>query len=434
MIDNAISISKVENRSGVLAFFLKTIIMFLYIFEFSFDAWGFPSFVTSRRVAILIVLLYLIIHSVFHGGVFRIGLPNCYSSFKLKRFLYFNLFLLLYTTVLYVFIGGTGELALEGIIRLILFGLFPILLFYMLFKDVDELMNAVLLAIVIQSIIICICLASPSFSEMIDKIFVSPGSDYVLTHRSEYAGGIACVTAPGLLKFSMGIVACLYKVLSTKKQWYMLLYFFLAIVGTLIARTGLFVSLAGIAVMMWYFIKEQKSIHLVKFIIGILLVCGLIVLIINYFDLWELLAFRLRRFSKLSNGIAQGFMVGYFHGENNSYPPLSIKTIIGTGIVSGISNNGVNINADGGFYRLYAAFGLPLCIVFYISFFVNSVKIANRSVNNAIKFTLLFFVLVFAIGEFKEYTIYMQYMVCIFYTISLLARKDDKREGLNESL
>ena len=434
MIDNAILNSKDEKNSSLFAIFIKSIILFLYIFEFNFDAWGFPSFVTSRRVAILIVLLYLIVYSVFHGRVFRIELPNCYSSFKLKRFFYFNLFLLLYTTLLYVAIGGTGELALEGIIRLILFGLLPILLFYMLFKDVDEFMNVVLLAVVIQSVVICLCLAIPQFAEAIDRTFVSPGSDYVLNHRSEYAGGIACITAPGLLKFSMGIVACLYKVLSTKKQWYMLLYFFLAIVGTLIARTGLFVSLAGIAVMMWYFIREQRSKHLFRFIVGILMVCIFALFILNYFDLWEFLAFRLRRFSKLSNGIAQGFMEGYFHGVNNSYPPLSIKTMIGTGIVSGISNNGVNINADGGFYRLYAAFGLPLCIVFYITFFANSVKIANRSVNSAIKFTLLFFVIVFAIGEFKEYTIYMQYMVCIFYTISLLSEKNIIKEGYNANL
>ena len=119
-----------------------------------------------------------------------------------------------------------------------------------------------------------------------------------------------------------------------------------------------------------------------------------------------------------------GFFEGYFAGKTTIIPNVSWKTILGTGITSGVSGNGVAVNVDGGYLRLYVAFGLPLAIVFYVFLYYKLFRAAKSMPDSRLKNVLLLFLVIIIIGEFKEYVIFQQYMLCIFYTAAILASMD----------
>lgn len=402
----------------------SSLIVFLYIFEFPTEQWGLPSFITSRRIAVLVLTLLVFVPLLFSRSKSVKAYTNVLASVYFNRFIVLVLFLFFYTFFLYIAIGGTGNMVYEDIIKFLIFGLAPVFLFANYFTDLDECMDCILIAILIQSLIICLCLADSSFASSVDELFVAPEArEYITMHRVQYAGGISCITAPGLFKFSLGLIACSYKIMKTKRSVFVALYLYLSLIATMISRTGLFVSIAGLVVIIAFFIHKNNIAWLLKTLIAFVSLFLLGFLLLKILDLSGFIALRLIRFEKLRNGLKTGFFDGYFYGEDNSYPPLDIRTIIGTGVVSGESSNGVVINADGGFYRLFAAFGLPLCILFYCFFFYMVFKLSISARSFVTKYTFFFFSLVFLMGEFKEYTIFKEYMVCFFFVMCFLDGK-----------
>lgn len=420
---------RINFRSGkqnsILNIIISGILLFLYIYEFNFVYFGLPTFVTSRRLVVLILAFIVLTRSlVGQTKNLRIEIPPRESSRSIFRVSALQLFLLIYVLLIYLVIGkGTGEMVSNSILRLLLFGIVPIFLFYLYFDSLDGLMRAVLIATILQSLIIIACLASPAFQTRLDTIFALE-SDYVAIHRSEYAGGLACITAPGALKFCIGLVACAYFLLKKKSGWFMALYLALSLMATMIARTGLFIAAAGMLVFLLYFAIEERNFRFFWVLLSIVLVIAVTIILFNYFDLWSFFAQRLTRFQKLSGGLYEGFFDAYFHESGNYIPELSLETWFGTGIVSGAAGNGVFVNADGGFLRLYVAFGLPLCIVFYLHLAYHMVRQIRFTKEKFVFYSLIFFAITMLMAEIKEYTLYNQYMICLFFAAAALSKKD----------
>ena len=99
----------------------------------------------------------------------------------------------------------------------------------------------------VQTFFVWLCLLSPSARSIIDRLFL-----YNVEHeefRELYAGGIACITAPGCIKYSLGFVSCIYYILNTKGTkfiLFILVFILLSITATMIARTGLLIALTGV--------------------------------------------------------------------------------------------------------------------------------------------------------------------------------------------
>lgn len=418
-----IAILRSKQNNPFKAFF-DGLLLFLYIYEFNFVHFGLPTFITSRRIAIAILALLVLKRSILPGSSkLHVEIPQKEHTGSIIKISLLQCFLLIYVLFIYLFIGkGTGEMVSNSIIRLLFFGIVPIFLFYVYFDNLDQFMRAVLFATLLQAIIIIICLASSSFQTRLDRIFAFE-SKYVALHRQEYAGGLACITAPGALKFSMGLIACAYFLLKKKRSLCVALYLFLSLMATLVARTGVFVAGTGLIVILLYFVIEERNFHIFWIVLSIAIIVGIAIMLLSYFNLWSFLANRLSRFEKLSGGLYEGFFDNYLHEAHNHIPGLSKKTIIGTGITSGESGNGVYINADGGFLRLYVAFGLPLCVAFYTHFVYHVVRQIRLTKNKFAFYALIFFSITFLIAEIKEYTLYSQYMVCLFFAIVTLAGK-----------
>lgn len=413
-------------KSSILKFYLNIFLLFFYIYEFNLGVWGFSTFITSRRIVVLIILLVALLNSLVNNKpLFKIP-PLGEVTKSYRKIFFLNIFVIFYVLVIFSIIGmGTGKSIVNDVIELILFSLVPILFYYQFFEDVNDIMKVLMMVSVIQAVIILICMINPQFSNFIDKNFYLD-YEYVTRHRIGYAGGLAAITAPGLLRFSMGYFAVLYFYFKTQKIRYIILFISLSVIGTLIARTGLVLSVVGLVVTFIFLLFNKRNINILKYTLLLSLMVIFTVVIIEIFSLQQLFETSFSRvFDWIELGINEVFFRGYFgDAAGNVFPEISLKTFFGTGITSGTSGNGIYANMDGGYLRLMFALGIPLMSSFYLILFGSLISMIWEIRNSALKFSMLYFLAILVIGEFKEYTIYTQYMIMIFFVIMFISKKE----------
>ena len=306
------------------------------------------------------------------------------------------------------------------LLRQILVGIIPVFLFYELFSSLDEFMMALLVATVVQGVIILLCLINPNVTTFIDTTFVQ---ENIARKRWGYAGGLACSTAPGCIKFSIGLIACMYFILKKGKTIYNALFFFLSIIVILIARTGAVFVGVSLIFMLYILNKEGKATKAFNYIASIIVLLIALFLVLIYTGGLSAFSLRFTRYvNLLQNGAYDEFFRG-FSSENSSLPRIS-ENLFGTGTVSGYSGNNKLINIDGGYLRIYSAVGPIMAVICYISLFKNLIRSSSVFDNKGIKGLFVAFVLFIAVAEFKEFTIFAQFMFCIFYAAVFLAEKD----------
>lgn len=426
--------SSTSNKCSILYYIgllIKASLMFMYIYDTNLSVFGLPSIFTTRRLVVIVLFGYVVLSKGFVKTFSSKSFGNCWKPFN--KIISFQYFIFIYSLFLLLLVGrGTGDHIYEISLRLLIFGIMPVFLFKEIFRNIDEFMKAILIATFIQSFFVIYSLVNPLFGALLDSTF-SLDDDYVTSHRSGYAGGLNCITAPGCLKFSMGLVAAVYFCLNKRSLIYYASFIFLSVVATMIARTGLLLSLCGLLVIVYGGMKVGTG----KLILNIILPLCILGCLLFYFvenggfnDIFE--------FKRLQNlfedgGSDDGFFKEYFSGADTKIPALGYDTLIGIGITSGISGTGIPINVDGGFLRLYGALGIVICIFFYYIFFSQLFVIKKRIKNNVVKLTILYFIMIIIIGEFKEFTIYSQYMVGIFFAIvALLNNKNNNIWHLSE--
>lgn len=356
-----------------------------------------------------------------------------------KSHFFLQLAMLLYASLIILIVGtGQGELIVIDIVQYLLFSMLPILLFYSYYDDLNSFMQAILWVTIAQTIIIILCLCSSDFAHTLDHTFAAGETlEYITAHRSGYAGGLACITAPGAFKYSLGLVACVYFILNKPKMRYLILYFAFSVVITMISRTGLFIAAVGFLVIIWKTWQSRNNTPLFKVTLSTILILLAAVIVYYLLDMREFFDNRLQRlFALFENGFKEEFFDYYFSGENigNVYVEVNSDTFWGIGITSGTSGNGVIVNVDGGFLRLIAALGVPMAMIFYLSFVIGLYRLQRNIVSKLHKSTMLFFVIVLSMAEFKEYTIYAQYMPCILFTSYALSEKQIKQIGVEEEI
>lgn len=400
------------------SFFTKTLLvfcMFFIIYDFSIIE-KFRSITTGR---IAVVVLFLI-------ALFK-GLPRLKKSNETKKMFsmcVFQLFLLVYTSLILFAIGvGTDKTATitNYIINFVILVPLEFYLLCVILKSLDDLMNILFVVTIIQCFVIVFALVSPSFANFVDNTINgnNPYWDYSHMRKLYYPGGINCITSLGALKLSVGIVPCIYFIQKNNHTFfYFISFLFISFSMIAVARTGFILFLAGL-ICLFSCVRNKK--RLVLPIISMFIILFIVLIILIRRASFQSLFHRL--FVLFENGLRDGFLNDYFHGETTVIPNISLKTIIGTGIVSGISGNGVVINADGGFIRMYTAFGLPLAIVFYIMIILTVYSLIRRTKEKATKLSLIFLAIIFLVGEFKEPFFYTRYCVILLFVVSYLNLK-----------
>lgn len=406
-----------NNSKNFLGLFVKSIVFFPLIYSISF----IESFVslTTEKIALIILLAYAFFFS-------NKRMMATEAKHDVVQMYFVQFFLLVYTSLILLLIGfGSGTNILPYIIYFLVMVPLELYALINLFDNVDELMKVLFIISLFQVLIIVGTLINPSFARFIDSTFNSVGSyyDYQIMRMIHYPGGISCITSTGALKLSLGVVSGMYLYQKSKGNiLYFILTFFIVVISTIVARTGIFIGGTAIALLILTMILRNESVSVFFKRAIVVAVIGCIV----YFfiaDNAESMFVRLMWLEE--KGLDKAFFNSYFQGKTTVIPELSWKTIVGTGIFSGESGNGVFINADGNFVRMYCAIGLPLAIGFYLFLFYKMFKSAYlvRS-NSLVLYTTILMTFVMIIGEFKEPFFYTRYLFVLFYLIVYLFEKN----------
>lgn len=404
-------------RVPLLPVLLKSILMFFYIYAVSLKVLGIPDVVHSSRLSAVIILFW---------GLFsyrkREGFKRLNSKYEYDKVLRLIVITFLYTLVISILIGfGNGTNYVFTSLDSLLFSILPFVAFLFFFDDIDELAKVIIIVTLLQALCVVLATFIPAVSVFFTEVL---GTDQgygenrdLELYRASYASGLSCFTSEGVCKFTIGLVACSYKFLSTSKIKYIILYLLFSVVNAMLARTGLIMSLIGVIMMASYYLRKGR----LKFstFVGLVVVTYVSFLIWNNMtsDFYE----RFKRFNELKE--AEGFdnfFTAYLSGE---FPPISLETIMGTSIISGVSGNGVRVHVDGGYLKNYVALGLPLAIFTYFYIFRSIFHVLKIFKNTCVYYVILFYFFYLLFAEFKEYFLLYRGSIMLFFLFAVLAEK-----------
>ncbi len=408
---------KINRREkGWIKKIVLVILIFMFIYSFTINPEN-PS-LSSSRISCIAIFIWGFFSQ---KKIFTISIGRSYPERAFTNYLLVNVILLLYTSfILLIWGSGSGETVTNIYLNILTFSV----AFYYgskyIFDDEEEFMQIIMIVSIIQSFVVFFSVLSPSVYSWIREYFYS-NSYFELTGKLSsmrgYALGIGCITSKGSQKLSLGIVACVYFILKRKKNMkYLIAMLIITLASTAVSRTGLIYTLIAFLYLFKSATKKTQSIILKS---ASILLLG--VLCVFIFDLQSTLITIFWRLSFLFQGGIVDFFKSYFNGTDTIIPNISIETLVGTGVWSGMSGSGLSINADGGFFRTYFSLGLICAIAYYIFFLYNfcfgfkSVKVNERRI---CKLSLIFIL----IGEFKEpllFDWYYQTLIFLFMYLSI---------------
>ena len=342
--------------------------------------------------------------------------------------------MLFYTTFLLLLWGkGTGETVTNIYINILTFS---VAFYYgckFLFADVDEFMQVILIATLLQCLIIFLSLSNSNVYLWIKTTFYSNSYFELsgkLSSMKGYALGIGCFTSKGSQKLSLGIVACLYYIFKKKRNlFYVVSMLIITLASTAVSRTGM--AYTGIVLLYLFlaFIKESslKALSIIaKIFFFVLFGIGL-VFVFGFQSVLDSVYWRLEM---LFQGGFRDFFIAYFNAPDTIIPKISIETLVGTGIWSGTSGCGLAINVDGGFIRTYFSLGLMISISYYL-FFLSSYSYVKKNIGKIERSICVVFFAFILIGEFKEPLLFEWYYQTIVFVFMYVSEKTMPGKALN---
>jgi len=420
---------------SIFWYIMMTIVLFCYIYQFDLQIFGLPEWFHSIRLSALMLYVLFGIHLLTNTSTREPksqGLRFYKSQFKL------HVFLFIYMLFLFFAIGlREGEHMVVVLLNFFFIRLIPIYFCTKMFKSLDELMYVVLAATLLQTVIIWVSLLLPALGTIIDLTFNA--SDEFIGHRTGYAGGLGCITAPGYLRYSLGQIACFYLFTRKNKLVFFIISIVLLITGTLIARTGLFTGFIVMLFMLLYMFRKKGG----KSIISIAIVSFMLMVVAGQLlsnkDVLSFLDERYYRMTSLAEESRDGgflkssFFYNYLHGEGSVLPEISLSTLIGTGVPSGIAGNGVKVNIDGGYLRLYVAYGLLLAVFFYLYLFRGMIRVARKENDMDVRYTLVLTTVMLIMAEYKEWIFYSSPFIWLFCVFAIIAARENMVINVKQS-
>jgi len=417
---------KVKYYSGQewVLFMMKCIMLFFFLFQIHFK--GFPSWLGSEQISIIILSIILLL------GNIRFKIKHTEVHLSIRKTLALIAFLFVYSIFALI---KTKSYGIQGNSYLYTYCVFTAVIIFIgsygfqyIFKDIEEFFEALRLVTLLQAVCIIIFLVFPSIQNIANVLFNT--SEIYSKYTYGYHTGIGVAEAKGAMKMVPGLAACLYfsfiKKNSTK---YILSYLCIMVSSTLLARTGFIFGIVGLFILILGLRKQTSK--LLKIIVSSVIV-GIICAVFIFVDKEQIL----HHFSRLSSlyfefkngGIFNiTFFQKYFGiGSENVFPGLTKETIFGTGIISGISGNRLKFITDGGYLKLYAAVGFPITVISYLLILIYLVKPTKNIKDHYLKYTLYFLIIYIFLGEFKEVHIFFGYPICIAFTLELLYEKSVK--------
>ena len=387
----------------------------------------------------MVVLCFLFFYATYEFIKGNFNFERLRTTKMVRSYLLWNVFLIIYVFFLLLFFGrGTGTTPLKDYLQMLI--VLPLFYFWgaRVFRNVEDLMKILYLGVIIQSSIIIVALFSPTLTIALTLLFPESSSfrdvygGFEQSIAAGYKVGLGVFSSAGCLKMAVGqIGACFFLMKSRggKLFFHLVLYLMISVAATVVARTGLLISVAGL-ISVFITKKEEGRYHqVIKYIflfVFFLLICYEI--ITTYIPTEFLEDVFIRISGTKENGIYGSFFEKYLgnRGEN-VIPPISLETIIGLGITSGTTESGITTITDGGFMRNYSSMGIIVAFLNYYIIASYFMKRFKASKSNIYKNTILFTIIIFIIGEFKEYFIYYLSPICFTFLIFNLIERDEKK-------
>lgn len=400
----------------IIFYVINSFLLFMFIYQIKLSTFGMPEQLISPRLAAICFLVFGFLF-FFHNLRKSNSLYSPYTTKEFRKYVIIMLLLAGYGLILYMTIGvKEGDSFLVTMANICLFSIPVTWILTKIFRGIDDFMIFLVLVGIAQSVIIIICLVDNSFAALLDLTF---NDTYSPNLRGGYAGGLSCIAAPGVIRYSVSILAVCYLYVKYKKVYLLLLFSVFAVLATMIARTGVIIDLICIVFMI---ACSANSKMLLRLLIPAFLIVMVVYLILDTGDYNEFLSERYRRMSDLKeSGVRNSFFDGYFSG---SYIPLELETLFGVGVVSGKSGNGYLVNVDGGFLRIYSAIGPILSICVYAYLYRTILKTSSIFTRKTEKYFMWLFFVFFVIADFKEITFFLVYPMCIFFVSAILMERE----------
>lgn len=409
---------------------ILTLIYFFYLYSFQI-----PGLSIGTVLPLLALFAIYTLYAFFKGKVWY--LIKTRTTRMVKSYWYWNIFLIIYVFCLLQFWGkGDGTSPLNEYIQMLI--ILP--LFYIsgnaIFRDLEELMRVLYAGLFIQSIIIIAALIIPALSLALFLLIPEGGynSDHFggidMITKYGYHIGLGVFTSAGSLKMAIGQIGACYFLIKSKgnKLFFHLIIFLLAAIATsVVSRTGLLISFAGLFTV--YIAKKnqggRRALGLILYIFFILLGGYFFVINVLPSDFVEE-SFK-RIIDTANEGVKDTYFTGYTGegGGDNVIPPICFETVVGLGITTGVSGSGITTITDGGFMRNYSAMGLMVVFINYLIIAKIFIKHYRFSRLTSSKYLIFFMSLVLLFGEFKEYYVYYIYPLCFIFLIFSLIEKEN---------
>lgn len=388
-------------------FLIKFIVVFFIIYDFSFVA--FPS-LTSGRIALLIIVYDLLYRR------------KITISRNIVYFLAILFILLIGSLIQYI---SSNDFIQSS--RLLWFTIYSVITPVFLskwFKDSKEFLQIFLLATTLQSVIATFSFFNPLVKQNILNIIIVGGNDMeeIIYRAISFSG--ASGAALSVIQFCgvfSGLILLKSFTHSIKNSALIWICVVVTLLSTLIiGRTGLLCSLLSIIV---FSVPQFNFRKLVWF-------SGIIILVtqINFLTILESQTESISGFNVefFLNWIEEAFTVKDNHTANviqeMPIPPLSINTIMGTGEVFNTEKLVNSSGNDSGYIQTYYSLGIIMAIIFYISYFM--FLISETKTKNL--FSILFFVFLMFIIEFKEPFIFKYILPFFILTLIFLSKNKDE--------
>lgn len=271
----------------------------------------------------------------------------------------------------------------------------------------------------LQAILILISLVSPGYRNWVAGILVQGGHielTFSIRPPGFSNGGGAALSVVQAAGVFASLLAAEWTGSTRDRRWFQLSAV-LCLLSTLVSgRTGLLAALAFFGLFVAVGPSHART-ALMRYLLGLGAVVAL---------LWPLLIgllrSRLPELDQLTRWAFEFFVAG---GETASVadlrsmplPPLSNETIAGTGLITGRYGNASG--SDSGYVQTYFALGLPMTVLFYVTFFGHGLGAAWRSRE---RLRLSLFLLVLIVIELKEPFVFKYALPFFLLALALLAR------------
>jgi hypothetical protein len=425
------TLQKLKEKESIGRITTLVLIYFLYLYSFKLPGLPFGSVLPVLCLLVVYTAFMLITGTAFQGKLKTVQM--------LRSYLLWNVFLIIYVTCILQFYGsGNGITPINDYMQMLI--ILPLIFVSgnVILRNVEELMLALYIGVIIQSIIIIAALFLPTLTIFLFQLF--PESKHVtdvfggldLTVSAGYNIGLGVFGSAGSLKLAMGQIAACYFLLKsrdTRLFYHLLIFLIISIATSTVSRTGLLISISGFLSVIIAKTK-QGGLRSIGFVFATFLL-----IYVGYYIVSDILSSRFLgdTFQRIINTSEEGLYETYFKGffgesGDNIIPPICAETIIGLGIVQGVSGSGITTITDGGFLRNYSAMGL--IVAFFNYLIIAKILIKQYKAYNSVEYKgiILYIILIFLIGEFKQSFIYYNFPMCFSFLIFSLIEREGKNK------